>query len=54
MFKELSSSLADDVANHLSIQNFVSSQLTLDTNNPRIIPGTNKHKYDEHSLKVFK
>jgi len=54
MFKELSSSLADDVANHLSIQNFVSSQLTHDINNPRIIPGTNKHKYDEHSLKVFK
>jgi len=54
MVKQLSGNLAESVAYHLASQDFITSEFAQVSNSPRVIPGTDKYRYDERNLRVYK
>ena len=54
MVKQLSGNLAESVAYHLASQDFVTSEQTQALTSPRVVPGTEKHRYDERNLRIYK
>lgn len=54
MVKQLSGNLSESVAYHLASQDFITSELAQISNSPRVIPGTDKYRYDERNLRVYK
>jgi hypothetical protein len=54
MLKQLSGNLAESVAYHLASQDFVTSEQTQALTSPRVVPGTEKHRYDERNLRIYK
>jgi hypothetical protein len=54
MVKQLSGNLSESVAYHLASQDFITSELAQVSNSPRVIPGTDKYRYDERNLRVYK
>ena len=54
MLKQLSGNLAESVAYHLASQDFITSEFAKVSNSPRVIPGTDKYRYDERNLRVYK
>jgi len=53
MVKQLSGNLAESVAYHLASQDFITSEFA-QVSSPRVIPGTDKYRYDESNLRVYK
>ena len=54
MLKQLSGNLAESVAHHLASQDFVTSEQSQALTSPRVVPSTEKHRYDERNLRVYK
>ena len=54
MLQLLSSNLAENVAYHLASQDFITSGLAQASSNSRTVPGTEKYRYEERSLRVYK
>ena len=54
MLKQLSGNLAESVAHHLASQDFVTSEQSQALTSPRVVTGTEKHRYDDRNLRVYK
>jgi curli biogenesis system outer membrane secretion channel CsgG len=54
MLKQLSGNLSESVAYHLASQDFITSEFAQVSNSSRVIPGTDKYRYDERNLRVYK
>jgi hypothetical protein len=54
MIKELSGNLAENVAYHLTSQDFITLKEAQGFTSQRVIPGTEKYRHDERYIKVYK